>query len=257
MEGAIYIGATGLDAQQRALEVAANNIANVNTPGFKRAEVSFSELVGGANAPAGASTSPSAPDDELAGVVTNPTRRDFTQGTLRSTGSALDVAIDGDGFIELLGPDGQTLLWRGGTLAINRDGLLIAANGLPLKSSITVPEGATKLSIAADGSVSAVVDGEAQPEDLGKIDLVKVRDIGALSEQDGGVYSIGAEDDLVSADPGNGGAGTFVQGTLENSNVALNDEIVSLLVIQRAYAANAQLVQAGDQLWAIANGLKR
>lgn len=256
MNGAFYIGATGLDAQQRALEVVANNVANVNTPAFKRAEIRFSEMVGSA-VPAEGAPAFGARADNASGVAASDPRQLFTQGTLRQTGNTLDVAIDGDGFIELLGPDGQTLLWRGGTLGINRDGLLTSDNGLPLKANITVPDGATSLTIAADGTVTAIAAGEGSPREIGKIDLAKVKDLSSLSATQDGLYKVSSEDELASADPGSAGTSSLVQGAIENSNVALTDELVSLLVIQRAYAANAQMVQAADQVMGIANELKR
>lgn len=256
MNGAFYIGATGLDAQQRALEVVANNIANVNTPGFKRAEISFAELAAG-SAAADNGLTDTGSVLQLTGVAADAPRRLFTQGPVRQTGSALDLAINGDGFIELVGPGGETLLWRGGTLAVNRDGLLTTSDGTLLKSTITVPQDATDMKIASDGTVSVVEDNKTEPVDIGKIDLVQVRDMTTLRDAGSGLYRVGADDDLVNMDPGTQAAGTFVQGSLEGSNVSLTDEMVSLLVIQRAFAANAQLVQAGDQLMAIANELKR
>jgi flagellar basal-body rod protein FlgG len=256
MNGAFYIAATGLEAQQRALDVVANNIANINTPGFKRSEVRFSELVAASGA--GDSTSASSVEGALMnGVSATNSPRVFDQGALQQTGNPLDLAISGAGFVELLGPAGQTMLWRGGTLSVNRDGLLAGANGLVLKDSITVPDGATGLNIAQDGTVSAMLAGETQATEIGHIGLVKVRDTTALTAADGGLYRTDAADDVASVDPGNEGAGTFVQGSLEGSNVELSQEMVALLVMQRAYAANAQIVQAGDQLMAIANGLKR
>lgn len=258
MNGPFYIGATGLEAQQRALEVVANNIANINTPGFKRAEVRFSELVGG-QAPASADgAGDGAPAAQLfAGVSSAAVQRNLAQGDIKQTGNALDVAIDGDGFIELVGPDGQSLLWRGGTLAVNREGLLTGAAGLALKDGITVPTGATALALARDGTVSATLSGETQPSEIGHIALVRPREVSSLIPVEGGLFRVDGPDALLSAQAGEEGAGTLVQGALEQSNVQLTDEMVALMVMQRAYAANAQLVQAGDQLMAIANGLKR
>ena len=252
MNGAFYIGATGIEAQQRALDVTANNIANVNTPGFKRAAVRFSELVG-----------PSAPDSlaptagpALAGVAVEDGARVFGQGQLRQTGKPLDLAIDGAGFLELLGPGGQTLLTRGGALKINSDGYLAAENGLPLKAMIAVPEGASGLQIARDGKVT--VDGaNGARTEIGQIELVQPKDLAALSSAGQGLYQVDADAELTSAAPGSTGAGALVSGSLEDSNVQLADEMIGLLVLQRAYAASAQVVQAGDQLMSIANNLRR
>lgn len=253
MNGAFYIGATGLQAQQRALDIVANNITNMNTAGFKRSEVRFSELVG-----------PPRPDDAptsgamlaaLLGVSADGTAKVFAPGELKETGSPLDVAIAGEGFIELLGPAGETILWRGGTLKVNEDGFLAAANGLPLKAMISVPAEATALSIDRAGEVRAATAGAAEPEALGRIELVRVTDADALTSLDGGLYRVASEANLAAIDEE--GAASLVQGSVELSNVELTDEMVSLMMMQRAYAASAQLVQAGDQLMAIANGLKR
>lgn len=254
MNGAFYIGATGLRAQERALGIAANNIANMNTPGFKRSQVRFGELMiaGGMDAdPTQMRTSmPS-------GVATLATHANFEQGELRATGSALDIGIEGEGFIELLGPEGTSLLWRGGTLSTDADGVLTTADGLALRSLITVPEGASDLRIERDGTVSALLAGDTGPTELGRIDLVTVRDAAALEQMSGGLYRL-SDDRLASrVVPGEEGAGSMLQGALEASNVALSDEMVQLMVMQRAYAASAQVLQAGDQLMGIANGLRR
>jgi flagellar basal-body rod protein FlgG len=252
MNGAFYIAATGLQSQERALDVVANNIANINTPAFKRSQVRFSELV-----PAASSEAATAGGAETSGVNLNSSSRVFTQGDLRETGSPLDVAISGDGFIELIGPGGENLLWRGGQLKINADGQLAAANGLALKAGITVPEGATAFTIARDGTVTAIAEGETAASEIGKIELAQVRDVGAVTALEGGLYRVASAEDLVTADMESASGGAFVQGSLEASNVELTEEMVALLLMQRAYAANAQVVQAGDQLMAIANGLKR
>lgn len=157
MSGAFHVGAIGLQAQQRALDAVANNIANVNTPAFKRSEVSFSEIV------VERSDNRSRPVDgrssigQLSGVQASATPMLTEQGQLEQTDQALDLAIEGGGFIELMGPAGQTLLWRGGRLRILEDGTLASAGGLALRSSITVPSDALAVNIARDGTVSAQV----------------------------------------------------------------------------------------------------
>lgn len=258
MNGVFQIGATGLHAQDRALNVIANNITNMNTAGFKRSGVHFSEMIGPrlpADAAAGATSAGSGPES-LFGVSSEQSTRIFSDGELRPTGNPLDLAIQGEGFIELVGADGQTRLWRGGTLRVNEDGFLAGAGGLQLKSAISVPEGATALTIDAAGEVKAQIPGETSARSIGHIDLVLVRNLDALTAQEGGLYRAAADSDVVAAEPGERG-GQFVQGSLELSNVELTDEMVQLMMMQRAYAASAQVVQAGDQLMAIANGLKR
>lgn len=257
MNGAFYIGATGLGAQQRALDVVANNIANLNTPGYKRTQARFAELV----SPAALQPDPLASSDAVAsamlGVAVDPSTRDFTQGAISQSGGPMDLAVDGAGFLELAGPAGQALLWRGGGLKVNSDGYLAAANGMPLKAMILAPAGMTALTINQDGGVVATVDGEASPQQIGQIDLVQVKDLAGLSALDGGLYLAANDQDITSSAPGEDGAGVLRQGAVEASNVRLTDEIVALMLMQRAYSANAEVVQAGDQLMSIANSLRR
>jgi flagellar basal-body rod protein FlgG len=169
----------------------------------------------------------------------------------------MDIAIDGEGFIELLGPAGQGLLWRGGQLTVNRDGYLAASDGLPLRDLISVPIGAASVTITPDGTVMAQIDENGETERLGKIDLVLAKDKGALEAFGAGYFLSADEQNLINAAPDEAGAGRLVQGSLEGANVELTDEMVSLLLMQRAYSANAQVVQAGDQLMSILNNLRR
>ncbi len=257
MNGAFYIGATGLQAQERALDVVANNIANLNTNGFKRSQARFSELVG-----ASATTSRENVQDghgaetPLWGVDVDTSPLDMTQGTLTQTGHPLDVAINGPGFIELMGAAGQVQLWRGGTLQVNPDGYLAAADGTPLKAMISVPEGATNLTISGSGAVSATVDGSAT-KTIGQIDVVQEKNPAGMSLTSPGRYEPENLNDVTSSAAGDAGAGVLVQGSLETSNVDLSTEMITMLLMQRAYASNAQIVQAGDQLMSIANELRR
>ncbi len=257
MNGAFYIGAVGMDAQQRALEVVANNIANINTAGFKRSSVRFSEMVGsvrdGADMPVALRDRAGA----LSGVTLGETPMVWTQGDLRPTGQAFDLAIDGSGFLEMLGPAGRSLLWRGGTLKVNEDGYLAAADGTVLRAMISVPRDATALTIARDGTVSAKSGDAGESREIGKLDLVMARDAGMLVDAGGGYYEAADAAETFATQAGEDGGGTFVQGALEGSNVQLTDEMTSLMIVQRAYAASAQVVQAGDQLMSIVNGLRR
>ena len=254
MNGAFYIAATGLRAEQRALDTTANNIANINTLGFKRSEARFSELMAAGDA---SSDRTAQAPDLLSGVSVGAEARVFSQGELRQTGKPMDIAIQGDGFIELLGPQGAGVAWRGGGLKVNDDGFLAASNGMPLKAMISVPKGAQSLTIERDGKVHALVDGETVPTELGQIDILTINDAAGLTPLSDGVYALGSTNAGQAAVPGEEGSGVLIQGSVEASNVELSDEMITLLITQRAYAANAQVVQAGDQLMAIANGLKR
>jgi flagellar basal-body rod protein FlgG len=257
MNGAFYVGATGLQAQQRALDVVANNISNINTQGFKRSEVRFSELIGPV-----VQSDTAEPDligrplDVLNGVQAREAVRIFQQGDLRETGKPLDIAISGDGFIELLGPGGETWLWRGGTLRVNADGFLETESGLVLKALIEVPEDSVDLRIDRDGVVRSLSAGAEAAEEIGTIALAMPRDPEMVEALGSGFYRVPDDGELETAINGQDG-GVVVQGSVEASNVELTTEMVSLLLLQRAYAANAQSVQAGDQLMSIANNLRR
>jgi len=257
MSGAFYIGAVGLDAQQKALDTIANNISNINTSGFKRTEVRFTEVLasqpdaGVVTADLGASaiTSSGVKSDAL--FLLN------EQGQVESTGSQLDLAINGPGFIELMGAGGQTLLWRGGALKADDQGRLTTSSGIELKAGITLPADVTGIQIASDGMVRAKIASAEELVDVGQIMLVKVEDPSQVERLDGGLYRVKDSAQLDAAVAGEDGLGLLVQGSLERSTVELNQEMVELMMVQRAYAANAQVVQAADQLMGLANGLRR
>ncbi|MGU7783228.1 flagellar hook-basal body protein [Burkholderia sp. PU8-34] len=257
MNNVFYIGATGLTAQQTAVDTTANNIANMNTPAFKRSDVAFSELL--TSAPASLTRGYAGETSSVAaGVATNSMLPVLTPGELHPTGNALDLAIRGNGFIELASDSGQTMLWRGGTLQIGADGYLTAANGLRLRAMISVPRDASSITISPTGQVQARVPSQADPIDLGEIELLMPADARSLESIGGGVYRARDDGQSVSRiQPGEDNAGLLAQGFSEASNVSLSDELVGLMLYQRAYAANARLVQVGDELMSIANGLKR
>lgn len=255
MSDAFHVGAVALQTQQQALEALANNIANVNTSGFKRSEVRYADVV--VRRGDGAAAAAAGERESVAGVVLDTQLMLNEQGELQRTGRSMDLAIEGAGFVELMGPAGQTLLWRGGALKVNEDGLLATDKGLALRAAITVPRDATAVEIASDGTVRATVPDTADPVELGQLQLVRVDDPASVARLDGGLYRAAEDTQLIEAQPGEDGAGLLVQGAIERSNVALTDEMVQLMMVQRAYAANAQIVQAADQLMGIANGLRR
>lgn len=261
MSDAFYVGAVGLSAQQQALDGIANNIANVNTPAFKRSQLRFSDMVATRTETDNAAERTLAPTtmtNATAGVALDSQFMLNEQGELNHTGQPMDLAIDGQGFIELMGPGGQSLLWRGGAMKVNEDGLLATSHGLALRAGITVPADATAVTIGSDGVVRATMPDSTDPVELGQIQLVKLDDPGSVDQLDGGLYRVrdgGAP--LSDAAPGEDGTGLLVQGAIEQSNVALTDEMVRMMLVQRAYAANAQIVQAADQMMATANSLRR
>lgn len=256
MSGAFYVAASGLQAQQQALDAVANNIANVNTPSFKRSHISFSEVVI-ERSNGGIQPLDRPPLSQLSGVRTTSRGMFSEKGEIERTGQALDLAIDGTGFIELMGPGGQSMLWRGGRLRLLEDGSLASDSGIPLRSSIVIPSDARSISIAADGTVSAVVSDSEEAIELGQIMLVRHTDDGVMERMDGGLYRVTDGSVPIEGIPGEDAFGTLAQGAVERSTVSFNQEMVQMLLIQRAYAANAQIVQSADQLLGIANNLRR
>jgi len=162
MNGAFYVGAAGLHSQQRALEIIANNIANMNTPGFKRSEVRFAELVS-TDGPLSDALSPVSGLEAMGGVMSRATAPVFLQGELKTTGNNTDLAIKGEGFFELINTQGEAVLWRGGGVKVNGDGFLASANGMPFRAMISVPADATGVKIDPSGTVSALMDGSDLP----------------------------------------------------------------------------------------------
>lgn len=255
MNGAFEIGGVGLASQQQALDIIANNIANLNTPSFKRSDVQFSEILAQRMDSANPSAALSAPLFG-AGVSARSLLALSDQGEIEHTGGQLDLAIEGQGFIELLGPRGEPLLWRGGRLSVREDGMLATSDGVALRASINVPREARGIEIAGDGSVKARI-GEGDSIDLGRISLVRLDDETGIERRNGGLYRPANGVRILEAPAGEDGMGVLVQGAVEKSNVDLNSEMVRLMIVQRAYAANAQIVQAADQMMAVANGLRR
>jgi flagellar basal-body rod protein FlgG len=262
MNEAFHIGAIGLRSQQVSLDVIANNVANINTPGFKRSEIRFSELVN-AQLRDGVPESPETEQSlaqrslTMGGVAAVP-RLDIDRiGEIERTGRALDFAIDGPGFVEVLGPEGRALLWRGGSLSVDPDGYLATDDGVLLRPLISVPMDARSVEIGRDGRIFATTDADPERREIGQITLVKPHNMEGLGRIDGGYYQPVDGDPLIEAVPGEDGMGTLIAGARERSNVELSREMVDMLLVQRAYSANAQVLQAADRLISIANELQR
>lgn len=261
MFDALYIGATGMQAQQAHVDAIANNLANVNTSGFKKNRASFTELVVSAAAPgrgAAAEGGVFALASTGAGVQLGAAAKAFDPGELKKTDMPLDLAILGDGFLELALPDGARGYARGGTLKVNADGQLATQAGVPLKPGLTVPENTEALVISSTGRVQARVPGQAAPLEIGQLELVRFANPQGLLPQGGNVYRASeASGDPIGGRPGEDGMGTLAQGFLEASNVKLVEEMVNLMVAQRAYEASVKVVQASDEMLGMINGLRR
>lgn len=264
MLDALQIAATGMQAQQLHVDTIANNLANVNTNGFKKGRIAFYDLVSRvadrtlADA-ANAADRPLDPARRLGlGVGVAMVSKQFDGGDVRKTDSAFDLAISGDGFLEVTLADGSRAFSRGGTLKVNADGLLALQAGQPLAGAITVPDNAVALTIATDGRVHATIPGSVRPAELGQIDLVRFMAPGGLIALGEGLYkSTEGSGEPISGRAGEDPIGTLRQGFVEGSNVKLVDEMVNLMVAQRAYEANVKVAQAADEMLGMVNGLRK
>jgi flagellar basal-body rod protein FlgG len=253
MNSALWIAKTGLDAQQTRMAVTPNNLANVNTTGFKRDRTAFEDLLyQTVRQPGGATSEQTQLPTGLqvgTGVRVAATAKEFAQGNLNNTGNALDVAINGRGFFEVLMPDGSTAYTRDGSFQINSQGELVTNEGYPVQPGLQLPEGAQSVTIGADGTVSVQVAGQAAPVQVGQLTLSDFVNPAGLEAKGENLYvETGASGPAQSGAPGQGGVGTLVQGSLEGSNVNVVEELVSMIETQRAYETNAKAISTTDSM---------
>lgn len=257
---ALYTSATGMEAQKMLVDVTANNLANVNTTGFKRSHLEFadllyvtrqqagSELFAGQPAPTGLQVG--------SGVKPVSTTKLFTFGVPEQTGNPLDVAIEGDGFIRVTHPDGDRYT-RDGALRIDRDGNLLAG-GLPLAAGIQIPAGTVNISIGPNGVITGQQGGQTTQEPLGTIQLSRFANPAGLSSEGGNLYAAtNASGDPIDGNPGELGLGALLQNHLEKSNVEVVTELVQLISAQRAYEVNSRAIRAADEMLSVSRELVR
>ncbi|MEM8576950.1 MAG: flagellar basal-body rod protein FlgG [Pseudomonadota bacterium] len=249
----MHVAKTGLNAQQLRIQVISNNLANVNTMGFKRDRPNFESLLYQTMRPAGAQTSEAtqaiAPTNLGTGVRLVSTDKLHTQGALQTTGNALDLAIQGDGFFQVLLPDGQIGYTRNGIFSQNAEGIVTTMSGYVLQPEMQVPEGATSITVSRDGIVSATVPGDVEPQEIGQVTLaqfVNPRGLDPLGENFLG--QTGASGAPIVSAPLEDGAGDLVQGALETSNVNVVQELVEMIEAQRAYEINSRSISASDEM---------
>ena len=245
--------ASGMEAQQTKLDVTANNIANVSTNGFKKARAEFADLIYQNLRPAGATTGTgaTAPSGTEIGLGTRlvSTARDNGQGELHHTNNSLDIAIEGHGYLAVTLPSGETAYTRNGALQVNAEGKLVNADGFAIAGDITVPPESQAVTIAADGTISALVPGTTQPTELGKLQLAMFANPAGLAAQGSTLFrETAASGTAVLGAPGEGGAGSIRQGMLEVSNVNVVEEMIDLISGQRAYEINSRVIRAADEM---------
>ncbi|WP_172200431.1 flagellar hook-basal body protein [Niveibacterium sp. COAC-50] len=243
----LRISQIGLQAQKAQLDAVAQNLANANTPGYKRIGVDFGALM----APSPAASNEDAPRPAA------PWRIDLTTGELRATGNPLDLAVSGDGFIEVAAEGQRTVLWRGGRLQVLPDGTLATDSGHALRADIRVPEGARELAVLPDGTVVARLPGAEALSEIGRIELASITDPSALEYLGDGLFAVASDSRLLRGRPGELGLGHVIAGKLESANVKLVDETVNMMLAQRIYELNAKVAQAADEIMALTNGLRK
>ena len=249
---ALAIAATGMNAQQTNVEVIANNIANINTTGFKRARAEFTDLLyqversAGVPARGGEGLVPEGAQIGL-GVRTAAVRAVHLQGSLEQTGNDLDMAINGQGYFQIQGPGGEVLYTRDGAFNKNDQGQLVTLDGFTVDPGITIPENTTKVTANNTGEIYATVDGEQQL--IGQLTLVNFANEPGLKAEGGNLFrETLASGGPVAGVPGDEGFGVIHQGYLENSNVDPVKEISALIAAQRAYEMNSKVIQAADDM---------
>ncbi|ADC89759.1 flagellar basal-body rod protein FlgG [Thermocrinis albus DSM 14484] len=250
---ALWTSASGMSAQQTNLDVISHNMANVNTVGFKKMRPTFQDLLYQTVRDPGAPTSPTtrAPSGFQIGlgVYISDTYGIFTQGNLFQTGNQLDLAIQGDGFFKVVLPDGTIAYTRNGQFRLDADGRIVNPDGYPLDPEITVPADAISVSIGPDGTVSVLRQGATTVEEIGRIELAKFVNPAGLRRIGNNLFiQTDASGEPIVDNPGNQGLGTLLQGYLESSNVNIVEEMVNLIIAQRAFEFNSKGIMAADDM---------
>ncbi len=262
MMRSLWSAATGMAAQQTNIDVIANNLANVNTVGFKASRVDFQDLVYQTYIEPGAAATEGTqmPTGVQVGLGTRfaAVQRIYSPGEMRQTGNSLDLAIEGDGFFQILLPDGRTAYTRDGAFKLDGQGRLVNSNGQPLDPEITISPDAMHINIGSDGTVSVSVAGQNEAEQLGQITLAKFLNPAGLSSIGRNLLlPTAASGEAVTGAPGSEGIGTLGQGFIELSNVSIIEEMVNMIVAQRAYEVNSKCIQVADEMLSMANTLHR
>jgi flagellar basal-body rod protein FlgG len=253
MNQALWVAKTGLEAQQTRMGVITNNLANVNTTGFKRDRAIFEDLVyQNVRQPGAQSTQNSQLPSGLmlgTGVHTVATEKLFTQGNIVQTGNSFDLAVTGRGFFQVTMPDGTTAYTRDGSFQIDSQGQMVTASGYVVQPGITIPQGALNVTVGSDGTVSAQITGNAAPTQVGTLQLADFINNAGLQPIGNNLYlETAASGSPQPGTPGLNGLGTLNQGSVESSNVNVVEELVNMIETQRAYEMNSKAISTVDQM---------
>lgn len=259
---ALYTASTGMIGMQTQIDTTSNNIANVNTIGYKKQRAEFADLFYQSMQYAGTATSETtiAPTGIEVGLGVRPTSiaKHFTQGSPKETGNNLDILITGKGFFQIELPDGNIAYTRSGSFKLDNEGNIVNSEGYKLVPNITIPEDTTKINIGTDGTISVVQANAAELNILGQIETTTfINPAGLHSLGDNLYINTNASGDPINGTPGNEGFGMLRQGFIEMSNVKLVEEMTDLITGQRAYEANSKTIQTADSMLQTVNNLKR
>ena len=253
MMTSLFTAATGMKGQQSQIDTIANNLANVNTNGFKQTRTIFQDLLYSNEIMPGSATSSNtiSPTGLHKGHGTKlvGTQKVFTQGNLTHTGHELDISIDGDGFFQILRPNGTIAYSRDGSWQRDADGRIVTSDGYTLEPEVVIPPEATKIIVSQDGQLQVLIGDDPTPTRIGNIQLVKFINPAGLNPIGKNLYmETAASGSPNTGDPGQQGLGLLSQGFLEKSNVSVVDEMVNMIVAQRAYEVNSKSIQTSDNM---------
>ncbi|GBE01018.1 flagellar basal-body rod protein FlgG [bacterium BMS3Bbin06] len=262
MMRSLFIAATGMEAQKLNIEVISNNLANANTPGFKKSRADFQELMYQEIKTPGAASGDGAqlPSGIQIGLGVKPAavQKIFEQGDFVQTGNPLDMTIEGGGFFQVVKPDGEIAYTRAGTFKLDSEGRIVTSNGYAVEPEITIPSDTTQITIGDDGRINVLQPGSNTPTEVGQMELAKFANPGGLKPIGKSLFvetaSSGAPN---TGTPGSDGLGTIQQGFIEMSNVDVVEEMIQLIVSQRAYELSSKTVQAVDEMLQMTNNIKR
>jgi flagellar basal-body rod protein FlgG len=253
MDAALWVAKTGLDAQQTEMAVISNNLANVNTDGFKKSRAVFQDLLYQNVQQVGSATTQNtqAPSGIELGTGVNlvATEKVYSQGDINQTGNTFDLALNGSGFFQVLMPDGSMAYTRDGSFQLSNTGQLVTASGYPVQPAITIPQGAQSVTIGTDGTVQVQLAGQSAPSTVGTVQLANfVNPAGLQPNGDNLLLASAASGTAQTGTPGVSGLGTLQQGAVEASNVNVVEEMVDMIETQRAYEMNTKAIETNDQM---------
>lgn len=262
MDKTLMTAATGLSAQQRFVEIISNNLANVNTTGFKKIRPEFQDLMYETIRPAGNTqrTGAEAPNEVQIGGGTElvATTKQFSQGDIKPTNNPLDMAINGEGFFIIRRPDNTFAYTRDGSFQLDKNGQIVTSQGYPLDPGITIPSEAVEVKLSRDGVITMRTSGEEDEQTVGQLELARFVNPAGLRAVGDNLYEETSASGQVSFEqPATNNTGTLIQSHIENSNVDLVEEMVNMIIAQRAYELNSKSVRTADDILQTATNLKR